>query len=73
MKVQANVYIHRHGCPGFELIPTVAGGHAGLLPDGGYVVPATEAPVMRFLGSGLSVALLPLQVAERELASADEA
>jgi hypothetical protein len=28
----------------FELIPTVAGGHAGRLPAGRYEVPATEAP-----------------------------
>jgi hypothetical protein len=34
------------GCPGFELIPTVAGGMRGWLPGGRYAVPATKASVM---------------------------
>src|SRR5580704_15833601 len=51
MKVHANLYIDRYGHLGFELIPRLAGGHAGRAR---YVVPDTFAPLMRLFGSAWS-------------------
>ena len=47
------------GCPGFELIPTVAGGMRGWLPGGRYAVPATKASVMRSLKNTFAAGDVP--------------